>query len=231
MAKFAKRTARVLSYLLAVAKNAYSSFVCAMAALNMTASIPAVFRTYRAPENQRFNCTIWEAARATTAGPTFFEQIKIGGPGTTEPYVDGGLGRNNPISVVLEEAELMFPNHEIACIISIGSGKPSTIGIPKPGWFQRVIPTDVINAMVGMATDCERSHQETAKRFADTPNVYFRFNVEQGMQKVGLADWAKVEEVTANTNIYLSQQEENENVNTVVRVLRERLATDIPDLR
>ena len=51
------------------------------------------------------------------------------------------------------------------------------------------------------------------------------------MQKVGLGDWEKVEEVTTHTNICPSQQGENENVNTVVRILRERLTTDIPDLR
>src|SRR5882672_7382832 len=81
------------------------SFVVAMSALNMNARIPRLFRTYKTPEFQSPNCTIWEAARATSATPTFFKRIVIDG----EPFVDGGMGRNNPINQVLEEAELMFP--------------------------------------------------------------------------------------------------------------------------
>jgi len=83
-----------------------------MSALNLNVRKPRLFRTYRAPEYQSPNCTIWEAACATAAGPTFFERIVING----EPFIDGGMGRNNPISQVLEEAELMFPERHIACI-------------------------------------------------------------------------------------------------------------------
>jgi patatin-like phospholipase/acyl hydrolase len=36
---------------------------------------------------------IWEAARATTAAPTYFPRMKLG----KHDYVDGGLGYNNPI--------------------------------------------------------------------------------------------------------------------------------------
>src|SRR5882724_2369789 len=65
------------------------SFVVAMSALNMKARIPCLFRTYKAPEFQSPNCTIWEAARATATTPMFFDRIVING----EPFVDGGMGR------------------------------------------------------------------------------------------------------------------------------------------
>ena len=129
------------------------SFVPAMSALNMNAQIPCLFRTYRAPKYPSPNCTIWEAVRATSAAPTFFKRIVIDG----EPYVDGGMGCNNPVQQVLQEAELVFPDRHVACIISIGAGQAGTISIPKPGWFQWVLPLKVVEAIRKIATDCEAS--------------------------------------------------------------------------
>src|ERR1700761_3492444 len=196
-----------------------------MAALDLNAGNPILFRTYRAPQNKSFDCKIWEAGRATTATPSFFEQIRLGAGGTAVPYVDGGLGRNNPISVVLDEAELVFPKHQINCIISIGCGQAATIAIPKPGWFGGGIPTNVIDAVFAMAHDCERSQQETAKRFAKTPGVYFRFNVEQGMQEIGVDDWKRMDKVTSHTIQYLKLPEVNRKVKKVVTLLRNKHVT------
>ena len=98
----------------------------------MNARKPRLFRTYKAPEYQSPNCMIWEAARATSATPTFFERIVI----NEEQFIDGGMGGNNPIHQVLQEAELMFPDRHIACIVSIGTGQAETISIPKPDWIQ-----------------------------------------------------------------------------------------------
>src|ERR1700690_2286849 len=97
-------------------------FVCAMPALHT--SSPRIFRTYEVRSNQSYNCEIWEAARATSAAPTFFKRIRIGEKGLEEEFVDGGLGCNNPIRQVLEEAEIAFgPGRRIACIVSIGTGQ------------------------------------------------------------------------------------------------------------
>ena len=101
-------------------------------------NIPVLLRTYNSPEEEPVYCTIWEAARATSAAPTFFKRMVIG---TTE-YIDGGMGANNPTDLLLQEAKSLFPDGKIACVLSIGTGKPDTIRIPKPGLFQRVIPLD-----------------------------------------------------------------------------------------
>jgi patatin-like phospholipase/acyl hydrolase len=52
------------------------SFVVAKLASSLDANRPILFRTYEHPSN--VECKIWEAARATTATPTFFEPIEIG---------------------------------------------------------------------------------------------------------------------------------------------------------
>jgi predicted acylesterase/phospholipase RssA len=193
-----------------------------MPAANMTAAIPRLFRTYRVPKNESFDCTIWEAARATTAAPTFFKGIEIGGPGWKERFIDGAFGRNNPIGQVFEEAELVFPNGRVACAISIGTGQAQTIAIPKPGLFQRILPSDVVNAIVKIATHCERTAEETERRFKPSPNIYFRLNVEQGMQNITLAQWDRLGEVATHTNQYLLKAEVDQKLEAAVKAIRER---------
>jgi predicted acylesterase/phospholipase RssA len=195
------------------------SFVCAMSALNMRAGIPHLFRTYEAPRYQTSNCTIWEAACATSADPISFKRIVIDG---SQPYIDGGLGCNNPIEQVLEEARLMFPDQQITCIVSIGAGQVQTIGIPEPTLLQRVFPLEIVNAMQAMARDCERSAQEIERRFQHTSNFYFRFNVDQGLQNVGLAKRERLDEVTAHTEQYMRLVEVDWKLKAAVLALQER---------
>jgi hypothetical protein len=197
-------------------------FVCAMSADNMSGGIPAHFRTYNAYQNQMPNCKIWEAARATSAAPTFFKQITIEDMGTATTFVDGGLGCNNPTARVLLEAKLLFPERYVSCMISIGTGQARTIAIPKPGLFQNIIPKDVITALKRIAVDCERTAQEVASRFTDISGVYFRFNVDQGMQGIGLGDWERLNHVSAHTRAYLNMHDNNQRVNEAVSAIRAR---------
>ena len=196
-----------------------------MPALNMTAAIPHRLRSYQARKHQTVNCKIWEAARATSATPTFFEHIVINGPGTSQPYVDGGMGCNNPIAQVLEEAELVFPSRQVACVISIGSGQPQTLSIPKPGWLQQVLPLDVVKAIRGIATDCEQRAQEVAQRFQGLPDVYFHFNVEQGMQSIELAEWERLDEVVTHTDQYMRMVEVDQKLDAAVAAIQARRTT------
>ena len=197
-----------------------------MTPLNITAGTPHLFRTYSTPKYETFNCTIWEAARATSAAPTFFKRIVIGELGSSQSYVDGGMGCNNPIMQVLEEAELIFPGRHVACIVSIGTGQPQTIRLPTRSrlrqTFQQVLPQDVIVAMQAIATSCEHSAREVAKRFQGTSNIYFRFNVEQGLQNVGLEQWEKLEDVTANTENYMRVPEVDQKLEAAVTAIQGR---------
>ena len=210
-------------------KLTHPSFVLAMSALNMNSQIPRLFRTYQTPKYQSPNCTIWEAVRATSALPTFFPRVVIDG----EPYVDGGMGCNNPVQQVLQEAELMFPDRRVACIISIGTGQAHTIGIPKPGR-----KLQVVNALRKIATDCEASAQIAARRFERTPGVYFRFNVEQGLQEVRLEQWERLGEVRAHTGQYIRMADVDRKLDAAVASICRRqmvvttvhASTDVPTL-
>jgi hypothetical protein len=197
------------------------SFVCAMSALNMDAGIPHLFRSYRAPTHTTFNCTIWEAARATTATPTLFKQITIGAPGSVQSYING-LGCNNPIRQLIQEAHLVFPNRHVACVLSLGTGKRHPIRIAIPSMLQQLLSLYVVDTLKRIATDCEKSAQEVAQRFMRKPDIYFRFNVEQGMQGVELSQWEKTEEVTASTCQYVLMAEVNERLNSAMDALMNR---------
>ncbi|KAJ7817648.1 acyl transferase/acyl hydrolase/lysophospholipase [Mycena leptocephala] len=202
-------------------ENPCKTFVCAMNAANM--SLPVLFRTYNTTNNPAMDCTIWQAGRATSAAPTFFKQIRIGPPGIEEAFVDGGMGQNNPIAALLLEAQVVFPDHQIACIISLGTGQPHTIKIPTPSLLKRLFPLDVIEAIKGIATDCEKQHQLSAHHFDPVPHVYFRFNVERGMQDIQLNQWERLGDVAANTRQYLLSHPTQNQLADAVKSLVEKI--------
>ncbi|KAJ7808425.1 hypothetical protein B0H14DRAFT_3762178 [Mycena olivaceomarginata] len=169
------------------------------------------------------DCTIWQAGRATSAAPTFFKQVKIGRPGMEEAFLDGGMGHNNPTTALLLEAKVLFPDKQIACIVSLGTGQPHTINVPKPFPLNRLIPLDVIKAIQKIATDCEKEHQSLSHRFDGVDKLYFRFNVEQGMQDIQLNQWEKLGDVVANTRQYMQSQPVVNQLADAVKSLSEKI--------
>ncbi|KAJ7703354.1 acyl transferase/acyl hydrolase/lysophospholipase [Mycena olivaceomarginata] len=201
--------------------NACKMFVCAMNAAHM--SLPVLLRTYNTPDHLAMNCTIWQAGRATSADPTFFKQIKIGCPGMEEAFLDGGMGHNNPTALLLlSEAKVLFPDKQIACIISLRTGQPHTINVPKPSLLTRLIPLDVLKAIQKIATDCEKEHQSLACCFNGVEKLYFHFNVEQGMQDIQLNQWEKLGDVVANTRQYIQSHPVVNQLADAVKSLSEK---------
>ncbi|KAI9808030.1 MAG: hypothetical protein M1826_004379 [Phylliscum demangeonii] len=190
------------------------AFVAAMPAHNMTH--PRLFRTYRAREHSSVNCKIWEAARATTAAVTFFERIAIG----QEEFIDAGIKCNNPAIRLLSEAQTVFGgDRRLNCLVSIGTGHPGAIGLPKPSTFQKILPTDIISVIKKIATDCEGIAHELSERFENTAGSYFRFNVTYGAGSISLEEWRRMGEVEAHTRAYLRETVVSASINAVVSLL------------
>lgn len=141
-----------------------------------------LIRTYQAAE-ESYSLKIWEACRATSAAPIFFEAIEVGKSPPVR-FIDGGIGKNNPVNLVVREARALWPMRAFAVVVSIGTGKPEM----KPVGTKA---TDVIATCIRVATDAE----DTAEEFREQqPHMlqmhkYFRFNVEQGLQGVGMEEW------------------------------------------
>ena len=194
-----------------------SSFVCAMPAENV--SFPSLFRTWTPTANQTYNCTIVEAARATSAAPTFFKSIEFGEP-IKQRYLDGGLGCNNPVKHLVDEARSLYPNRLISCVISLGTGAPNVVGMERPDAFQNLLPTDLITVLKGIATDCEKISEQIARELSGQSILYVRLNVDQGLQGVSLAEWEKLKDVQLHTVQYLQKYEVGQKVDGLVRVLK-----------
>ncbi|KAG8735777.1 hypothetical protein FRC10_010160 [Ceratobasidium sp. 414] len=183
---------------------------------------PDRLRTYNVSRNPSPNCAIWEAARATSAAPSFFKPAVIKQNGLDMRYVDGGLRCNNPTKQVLAEAAECFDlNRQVACILSLGTGQKNTIHLPKAGFFPKLQLLKVVTLLQKIATDCEEMHQELAER-QQLSEVYFRFNVDQGMQGIGLEEYNRMQEVGAHTRNYLLSYDCNKNVDRAVAKIVDR---------
>ncbi|KAJ7448407.1 hypothetical protein FB451DRAFT_1375405 [Mycena latifolia] len=194
--------------------NHCKTFVCAMNKMNMNAVMPELFRSYNTPNEPASDCMIWEAARATSATPGLFKPMEIRSRRMKQQYIGGSLGHNNPTALVLAEAECIYPSRPVVLVVSIGSGHPNTIQILKS-------PTasTVAKAMKRIATDSEKMHQDTERRYQGISNTYFRFNVQQGMQALEPEHWGKLDQVTAHTEAYLRMEEVKPKLTGTVGIL------------
>lgn len=105
------------------------TFVVAQMAGNVTAP-PTIFRSYNAEGVSKAKCAIWEAARATSAAPSFFKPMTIENPPPPITYVDGGLGYNNPSQLALLEAQRIWnTKNKDMCLVSIGTGQQSAASV------------------------------------------------------------------------------------------------------
>ena len=180
-------------------------------------SQPELLRSYEIhhPSEQNYNCTIWEAARATTAAPLFFKKISLGAGGAT--FVDGAVRRNNPIYELVREAERLYPSRKIGCIVSVGTGWAKQTSIHGSKLHK------IADACVQIALDAQGKAEDFVKdrrgKELRKEGRYFRFNVEQGMQDVEIEEWKKMEVMDAMATKYLSRGETAEQVECCVRAL------------
>ncbi|OCL10096.1 FabD/lysophospholipase-like protein [Glonium stellatum] len=171
------------------------------------------------PVRLRSYSSDWEpTARATSAGPLYFDPISFGSP--PKKYIDDALHHNNPVRVLWDEANTVWKEQSgrnIACIISIGTGKP-----PPRAVGERA--DQLLRSLVKMVTDTEAAAQgfsdENYYRDEAERPAYFRFNVEQGLEDVGLEEWEQFEKLTEATDAYLDsrRQEVGACVNSLLSV-------------
>lgn len=173
-------------------------FVCAVA--NETAGTTRL-RSYSLPDESNIPATICEAALATSAATTFFDPVSVG----ARKFVDGGLGTNNPVEEVEREASNIWCadsgelKPQVKCLISIGTGHPGKKAI------EATLVKLLSETLVSIATETENTEGRFAARWRRQfdENRYFRFNVEQGLQDIGLAEYNEQGKIEAATDEYL----------------------------
>ncbi|HUQ92918.1 MAG TPA: CBASS cGAMP-activated phospholipase [Bryobacteraceae bacterium] len=84
---------------------------------------PFFFRSVNARRDRQYDFRMKDAARATSAAPTYFPPLKIECSGRSDYYalVDGGVYANNPAICALVEARKLFHNDELL-VVSLGTG-------------------------------------------------------------------------------------------------------------
>jgi Patatin-like phospholipase len=89
-----------------------------------------IFRSYSGKGLHPSHSPIWQAARATSAAPSYFKEMFISTPLPGIAYVDGGIGHNNPAEIALQdEAPKIWPTCRQFCLVSIGTGQHSALKI------------------------------------------------------------------------------------------------------
>ena len=150
---------------------------------------------------------IWQALRATTAAPTYFDPIALGNPETF--YCDGGTGYNNPCSEVDRVAKSIWGKRNIGIVISIGTGLQKGSSPKHIKWLPNFL--HVVKSLVPMATETERVHQDSYRRYSNGYTEYFRFDTH-GVSDIGLEEWKKEELIATRTDKYMKQPSQIEKV-------------------
>ncbi|QDS71691.1 hypothetical protein FKW77_008221 [Venturia effusa] len=179
--------------------------VCALKNALGTAKI---LKTYDANDRET---RIWQALRATSAAPTFFEEMTMGSPKLT--YLDGGMGFNNPAMEVDYEAKSLWEDRTIGVAVSIGTGLQTIPGVKAShSWLPFGLGQDLVlaSAMASMATSTARVHNDMQRMYNSSTTKYFRFDVDAGMANISLEQWMKEDEMTALTEQYMHDQRQSE---------------------
>jgi patatin-like phospholipase/acyl hydrolase len=177
-----------------------------VAALQEDGGHPVLLRSYSHNDVSESHCCIWEAARATSAASLFFPPIAIGDP--PRLYIDGAVSGNcNPALLAVREAESLWPNRPVGCLLSIGTGSPSTIAVK--GWIH-----ELAKNFAALATECNRVHEMLEHTYKNRPHSpYFRFSVVGGLAKIRLDEWEEISpngsgRLAALTDAYMSSHDQ-----------------------
>ncbi|KAK2736278.1 hypothetical protein FQN57_000808 [Myotisia sp. PD_48] len=195
-------------------------FVCATS--KNTSGI-VYLRSYRSTysPNTRRSTKIWEAARATSAASSFFDPISISFDGLREDFVDGATGANNPIQEVWGEASEIWDfetlKYNLNCLVSIGTGissiEPFKTGLLEIGQTLARIST----ATEETAESFKRAHPDI-----DSSGRYFRFNVSNGLQEIGLEDASQKDQIGAVTRKYMESRDTIKLMQSCVSFMSEK---------
>jgi hypothetical protein len=126
-------------------------------------------------------------------------------------YIGTSFGATNPVREVITEAHSLFGgDSSVASLLSLGTGHPGVISFPSGDGV------DLNRVMRDMMDDCEQRAQEIERQIGRV-GVYFRFSVEQGMQRDLLGSVAEPSQVVSQTKSYLAEQKINEKVDDFIR--------------
>jgi predicted acylesterase/phospholipase RssA len=170
--------------------------------------------------------TIQEAARATSAAPTYLPEMII----KNFKFWDGGLLNNNPVVQVWDArydlaAETQTP--AVSCVLSIGTSW-STHKPVSSNFFKRFLNT--ISQTIAFATNTEAKHRDFERNIRranqrlpeDQRTSYFRFNASTDNESVNLDDWQRMGRLKEYTRKYIQDPDTQRKIDECANVLARR---------
>ena len=95
-------------------------------------ALPVVLTSSDAKLDPRFDLPLWQAARATSAAPTYFPPFEVDWAGQRRSFVDGGVWANNPAGVAIVESLALTSARGLTgtsvVMVSLGTG------VAPPSW-------------------------------------------------------------------------------------------------
>lgn len=180
--------------------------MCAVSAFSARAEL---LRSYevRMVGHQNYDCTIWEAVRATSAAPLFFEPVTLEASKAT--FVDGAVRANNPVDQVTSEARRLWPDRSVGCLVSLGTGVKLSQGFNP----RRSRLHEVLRSLADIATDantkaCEFKDTQEGRELVRS-RKYFRYSVPQGIAEVDLADFERIPYMESITLPYAVEMDDD----------------------
>ncbi|RDW83469.1 hypothetical protein BP5796_04960 [Coleophoma crateriformis] len=190
-------------------------FVCAVA--KETKGITRL-KSYINPSEAPSEATICQAALATSAATSFFDEVRIG----SRTYVDGALGVNNPVDEVEKECSNIWCSETgdlkplVKCFVSLGTGNPGKKPLENGAW------EFLSKSLKDIVTDTEKTAENFKARWRGhfDRKRYFRFSVEQGLQDIGLHEYLREGSIKAATEEYLEEQSQKFSLRDCVSNLK-----------
>jgi len=157
-------------------------FVVASAVGTTRKPKPFLFRNYNYPSGNgattsrhpgTTSAPLWSCLRATTAAPGYFPEYNFQG----EIFQDGAICANNPCGIAVHEARCLFPNRNIDCVVSIGTGQFITDMEPvsrEPKSSLGLLNS--VRSAIKMVVDTESVHFVLSDLLDTSSTCYVRLN-------------------------------------------------------
>lgn len=164
----------------------------------------ALMANYSCDGFEHVRCKAWEAARATSAAPTYFEPAVVGG----HQYVDGGLVANNPTLVGYTEAVKLG---DVMCVVSVGNGRrPTDVASRSSNPWIWNLANHVVSGSLEASADLQHVVAQSFFDYLDVPFV----RLDGTVRHVAFDDPDKAKSWKAAADELLRDRVFAENLNT-----------------
>ena len=145
--------------------------------------------------------------------------------------MDGALGANNPVNQVEGEATDIWCSDTgdlkplVQCFVSIGTGN-----LGKKAIDDKILKF-LSKTLVSITTETNETAKEFMGRWREHYDLkrYFRFNVEHGLQDVGLAEYQEQGTIETATDMYLDDQAQKFRIRDCVENMKQKQSMCIGD--